>query len=76
MFLLNRFPVRLARIYRAALTGPSERAQKQEQWRGAMIRLRELRLADAGFGVYAGDLVAQARAERQRQIELAGPSYR
>ncbi len=49
--------------------GLAQRAEEHEQWKEALRRLRQLREANRGRGLYLGNLVAEARAERERQFE-------
>ncbi len=53
--------------------GLAERAQEQQQWRNALAQLKEIRRANQARGVYPGDLVAEARAERAKQLEALWP---
>ena len=49
--------------------GLEQRLQKSEQWKQALRRLRQVREANQLRGMYKGDLVAEARAERDQQNE-------
>ncbi len=49
--------------------GLEQRAQKSEKWKQALTRLRQVRAANQPRGLYTGDLVAEARAERDRRNE-------
>jgi hypothetical protein len=49
--------------------GLEQRTQKSEKWKQALRRLRQVRAANQPRGLYTGNLVAEARAERDRQNE-------
>ncbi len=49
--------------------GLAHRAQTRQQWKEALGRLGQMREAHRARGVYPGDLVAEARAEREQQNE-------
>ena len=49
--------------------GLAQRANERQQWREALGQLRKIRQANQAHGVYPGDLVAEARAERSNQVE-------
>lgn len=50
-----------------------ERDRANRDWQSTLMQLREIRERNATYGVYEGDLVAEARAERTDQIESAWP---
>jgi hypothetical protein len=47
----------------------AERKREELAWKDALAHLHQIRQAHASRGVYAGDLVAEARADREREIE-------
>ncbi|HZQ07287.1 MAG TPA: hypothetical protein VFD70_11975 [Anaerolineae bacterium] len=47
--------------------GLAERVKEEQQWKAAMAQLRKIR--EAQRAVYNGDLIAEVRAERERQLE-------
>ncbi len=49
--------------------GLAQKADERQQWREALANLRKIRQANHARGIYQGDLVAEARAERETQIE-------
>ena len=49
--------------------GLAQREQTNQQWKQVLGRLRQMREANREQGVYPGDLVAEARAEREQQNE-------
>ncbi len=53
-------------------SGLAERAKGEEQWRAALADLAEIRKKQRR--VYKGNLVAEARAERERQLDAVWQS--
>ena len=49
--------------------GLTQRAQTNQRWKEALGRLGQMREANRERGGYPGDLVAEARAEREQQNE-------
>jgi predicted kinase len=49
--------------------GLAQRANERQQWKDALALLKKIRQANQAHGLYQGDLVAEARAERAEQLE-------
>lgn len=53
--------------------GLAQRTEQQQEWKQALDRLKARREVHRRRGIYAGDLVAEVRAERAEQLERSWP---
>lgn len=49
--------------------GLGQRLHQDQRWKAALGELKQIRAANFKRGVYRGNIVAEARAERERQME-------